>query len=283
MWIWPLAVALLSLVVAGVAIMQVKRNAREDKEQEQRLNQRIEVLENELSAMMDGAFGVASHLQKVETNLKNTTQRQEQMQQRDMGNLPYNEAVRLASKGADVSELVEHCGLSRSEAELVEMLHKKSQTNVSGEDKISKPKIVGTQATDDFVTAQEDTPQVEQSEPFALQTAFETEPEHLPENEPESESAPEPEQEPVFESPLSEFQVEPDVEPDNDDDESLPKGELGSEEFQQALEQARAFQQHSSDPKSKQQAADLATPSEEPVWSELENQPPQETEPDDKR
>jgi|GEM_PF-1877722 len=275
MWIWPLAVALLALVVAGVAIMQVKRNAREDKAQQQRLSQRIEVLENELSAMMDGAFGVASQLQKVETNLKTTTQRQEQMQQRDMGNLPYNEAVRLASKGADVSELVEHCGLSRSEAELVEMLHKKAQPNVSDEDKISAPQIVRTQAADDFVAAQEDAPPAEQREPFALQTEFEPEPEHLPENEPESESVPV--QEPVFESPSTKLQAEPD-----DDDENLPDGEFGSEEFQQALEQARAFQRHSSDPKSKQQTADLATPSEKPVWPELENQPPQETEPDDK-
>lgn len=253
MWIWPLAVALLSLLVAGVAIMQVKRNAREDKEQEQRLNQRIEKLENELSAMMDGAFGVASHLQKVETNLKTTTQRQEQMQQRDMGNLPYNEAVRLASKGADVSELVEHCGLSRSEAELVEMLHKKSQSTKIDEHKISEPPIVRKQAADDFVAAQKDASPAEQSETFALQTAFEAEPEHLPENE-----------------------------PDNDDDENLPDGEFGSDEFQQALEQARAFQQHSSGPKSKQQTADLDTTSDEPVWPELENQPPKETEPDDK-
>lgn len=126
MWIWPLAVALLSLIVAVVAIMMIIRSARAAQENEQQLHARIEILESELSAMMDGAFGVANHLQKVESNLKSTVQRQEQIQQRDMGNLPYNEAVRLASKGADVSELVEHCGLSRSEAELVEMLHKKS-------------------------------------------------------------------------------------------------------------------------------------------------------------
>jgi len=278
MWIWPLAVALLSLVVACVAIMQVKRNAREDKEQQQRLNQRIGVLENELSAMMDGAFGVASHLQKVETNLKHITQRQEQMQQRDMGNLPYNEAVRLASKGADVSELVEHCGLSRSEAELVEMLHKKSLPIVTDEHEVSEPKDVRTQTTDDFITAQENVPPAEQSEPVALQTAFELEHEHLPENEEESETVPVPVQEPHFESPSTKFHVEL----DNDDDESLPAGEFGSDEFQRALEQARAFHQHSSEPRSQQQTADVAPPSEKPVWPELESQPSQKTAPDDK-
>jgi len=134
---WQLAVTLLSLGVAvaavAVAIVMGNRSAREMKANEQRLSERIEVLENELSAMMDGAFGVANHLQKVESNLKNTVQRQEQLQQRDMGNLPYNEAVRLASKGASVDELVEHCSLSRAEAELVEMLHKKSPPMVDSE------------------------------------------------------------------------------------------------------------------------------------------------------
>jgi len=143
---WQLTVTLLSLGVAvaavAVAIVMGNRSARELKANEQRLSERIEVLENELSAMMDGAFGVANHLQKVESNLKNTAQRQEQLQQRDMGNLPYNEAVRLASKGASVDELVEHCSLSRAEAELVEMLHKKSPPMINTEHEVQDVKAI---------------------------------------------------------------------------------------------------------------------------------------------
>ena len=127
---WQLVLVFLSLGIAVAAIFMAllvnRRLTRDIIVNEQQLMNRIVVLESELSAMMDGAFGVASHLQKVEINLKDTVQRQEQLQQRDMGNLPYNDAVRLASKGASVDELVEHCSLSRSEAELVAMLHKKS-------------------------------------------------------------------------------------------------------------------------------------------------------------
>ena len=162
---WQLALLFLSLGIAVAAVMVVivmaNRSAREAKVSEQRLSKRIDVLESELSAMMDGAFGVANHLQKVETNLKDTVQRQEQLQQRDMGNLPYNEAVRLASKGAGVDELVEHCGLTRSEAELVEMLHKKSPPMITSEHEIqdveassrqpAKAAVEGTSATEQVI------------------------------------------------------------------------------------------------------------------------------------
>lgn len=119
-------IAIVALIVAATAVVLAKKAAQRASEAELALQKRINRLENELSAMMDGAFGVASQLQQVEMNLKDTAQRQEQLQQRDLGNLPYNEAVRMVSQGSSVGELVEHCGLSRSEAELVELLYKKS-------------------------------------------------------------------------------------------------------------------------------------------------------------
>lgn len=119
-------VAVIAMIIAVAAVMMAKNAARRADAVEDALQKKIAVLESELSAMMDGAFGVANHLQQVEMNLKDTAQRQEQIQQRDLGNLPYNEAVRLANKGANVEDLVEQCGLSRSEAELVELLHKNS-------------------------------------------------------------------------------------------------------------------------------------------------------------
>lgn len=135
MWIWLLLMTLVALIALGVAILavvNVNRAAHRTQQTEQRLERKIDQLEGELSAMMDGAFGVANSLQEMEMSLKDTTQRQQQLQQRDLGNLPYNEAVRLASKGASADDLVEHCGLSRSEAELVELLHKKSSMTESG-------------------------------------------------------------------------------------------------------------------------------------------------------
>jgi len=250
------------------------------------------VLESELSAMMDGAFGVANHLQKVESKLKSTVQLQEQTQQRDMGNLPYNEAVRLASKGADVSELVEHCGLSRSEAELVEMLHKTSPPpTVSDEYPKPAAEPVRSQRADapllpndnaDSIAAQESGPKADEPDFSMQEAAFE--PPADPEPEAKTDSISEFKQaftglESVSESSLRELQENLDT----GDDERLATSGFSRAEFQRALKQAREFQQHSSEPKSEQDSPNLETLSDEPAWPELENQPPQESEPDDKR
>lgn len=210
MWIAVLTIALLALLLTGVSLALLQRRAREAQQREQRLLERIGVLENELSAMMDGAFGVASQLQKVETNLKSTVQQQEQLQQRDMGNLPYNEAVRRVSKGANVDELVEHCGLSRSEAELVEMLHKKAQPPIVAES-VDAP--VGHRMT----ISEEELPQ-----PDELADQWAT-------------AQPGENSERADAGEKSEDELGMDNAP-------LFSGELGGEGFQQALERAREYQ-----------------------------------------
>ena len=161
-WQLVMMFSLLGIAVAAIVIAVVmnRLSARHLVSTEHQLSNRIAVLEDELSAMMDAAFFVASHLKKVEVHLKDTVQRQEQLQQRDMGNFPYNDAIRLASKGASVDALVEHCSLSRPEAELVAMLHKKSVPVVGNEDDILSPQTFAEQAgppTDEQLNATEKT------------------------------------------------------------------------------------------------------------------------------
>jgi len=219
MWIIPLLIAVAALVVALIALLKAKRSVTEAHQHEQQLNQRIATLEHELSAMMDGAFGVASQLQKVESNLKSTVQQQEQLQQRDRGNLPYNDAVRRVSKGADVDELVEHCGLSRSEAELVTMLHKKSTDaepagSVLGREN-RQDRAGSADTTDDQATAVGNSgsdASVSRESGVGKQEPVSTG------NDADELGVSEHEQAPLF------------------------SGELGGDDFQQALEQAREFQ-----------------------------------------
>lgn len=90
------------------------------------LSNRVEKIEGELSAILDGTLGMGQHLQEVQRDLKDTREKQQQLEQRDLGALPYNQAVRMVGSGAGVDELINHCGLSRSEADLVMLLHQKS-------------------------------------------------------------------------------------------------------------------------------------------------------------
>jgi len=91
-----------------------------------KLEARIKTLEEEMSALMDGTFGMGDQLEQVKMDLKIAIEKQQQLDQRDLDSLPYNQAVRMAGQGASVDELVQQCGLSRAEAELVLLLHKQS-------------------------------------------------------------------------------------------------------------------------------------------------------------
>jgi len=90
------------------------------------LNERLQKLENQFSALLDGAVGMGDQLQRAQGELKVVRQHQDRLEQKDLGNMPYNQAVRLAAQGADADDLVSQCGLSHDEADLVVMLHKKA-------------------------------------------------------------------------------------------------------------------------------------------------------------
>lgn len=121
-WIIMGSLGIVSLVALALAVSLRNRLAAT----ELALGNRIREIEGELSAILDGTLGMGQHLQDVQRDLKDTREKQQQLEQRDLGALPYNQAVRMVGSGAGVDELINHCGLSRSEADLVMLLHKKS-------------------------------------------------------------------------------------------------------------------------------------------------------------
>ncbi len=84
----------------------------------------IKFLKNELQALYAGAAGVGGHLARIESQLHNVSDRQEQLDVRDSATLSYSEAIDLVHEGADEEELMARCGLLREEAELLIRLHR---------------------------------------------------------------------------------------------------------------------------------------------------------------
>jgi len=81
-----------------------------------------EQLQEQLRLFLDGAQGLGnrlnaleSHVSKPTTNQHNTTAN---------GEASVRQAIELARKGATVEELVDICGLSKGEAELMTTIHK---------------------------------------------------------------------------------------------------------------------------------------------------------------
>jgi len=123
-------VMLLIISILGIisiyALMVARRAEKKNAVLVEELQNKTDHLEHELSAMMDGAFGMGDYLEDVKKALKDILDKQLLLEHNDSGNLPYNQAVRMVGQGASVEDLVSSCGLSRAEAKLVELLHKKS-------------------------------------------------------------------------------------------------------------------------------------------------------------
>jgi AraC-like DNA-binding protein len=68
-------------------------------------------------------------LRKLESDAKRLQECTDQMSLAEGENRAFTQAIRLAAKGADVKEIMETCDLSRSEAELVILLHSQRDQN----------------------------------------------------------------------------------------------------------------------------------------------------------
>ena len=128
-----LIIIFLLISLSLYALYIARRAVKQTVEVKHKLTEKIDALEHDLLAVMDGAFGMGDHLEEVKKDLKDTIDKQMQLEQNDLGNMPYNQAVRMVGQGATVDDLVGGCGLSRSEAELVELLHKKSPPVITPE------------------------------------------------------------------------------------------------------------------------------------------------------
>jgi biopolymer transport protein ExbB/TolQ len=120
-----LMIAVIMVLVASLVSMRRQRKLQ----QQQSLS--MQSLQRDLRALANAAVGVGERVLVVE--------RQQRKQQQvvptqptsiqpvelyDTANQPYEQAIRMAQNGASVDDIVNICGLSVSEAELITMMHR---------------------------------------------------------------------------------------------------------------------------------------------------------------
>lgn len=119
--IWLVAGVALALSFYCIAqLREARRQLERNKHETQML---VQSLRNETHAMGSGSIGVGQRLLEVEKKLNYAMERQEELEQKDVGSLPYNYAIRLVEMGASSDDLVENCGLARGEADLIALVH----------------------------------------------------------------------------------------------------------------------------------------------------------------
>ncbi|WP_097460352.1 DUF2802 domain-containing protein [Mangrovitalea sediminis] len=118
----PWAITAVAVVLLGIQTVLLRR--RLDR-QDERLKGGLEIQGRELHALTSGSIGVGRRVQECEKQLHQLQSTIEEMRQNDPLRISYDEASRLVELGADIEDLMNSCGISRPEAELVSALHKR--------------------------------------------------------------------------------------------------------------------------------------------------------------
>ena len=117
------------LLVGSVVIMLLAWTAiRSLRKQNRKQQQALAAVKNDLRALTTAAVSVGERLLEVERRQRRLAERQEQVDIYESANQPYDHAIRMVEKGASVEQLVEVCGLSTNEAELLHMMHRFDKT-----------------------------------------------------------------------------------------------------------------------------------------------------------
>jgi L-asparaginase II len=89
---------------------------------------RVAALQNQLSALCEGAAGTDERILRFEQTLAQIRHHQHAIDLSANSQPAHDHAIRLARKGASVSQLIDNCNLSDEEAHLISRLHGKVDT-----------------------------------------------------------------------------------------------------------------------------------------------------------
>jgi hypothetical protein len=128
MTILILSVLVTGLIAAGVVqfftIRQIARERSELRELSSSTGERVHQLEQELAALCNASVGAGEHVLRLEHQMQRIIERQNGLEMRSTGDRPYSQASQLVNRGANIDELVDTCGLTRGEAELLVMMQR---------------------------------------------------------------------------------------------------------------------------------------------------------------
>ena len=118
-------IALLAALVAVLTLAQIYQilSLRRLRRQLHSRDNQSTRQRDDFAALCKASVGAGDHLVRLEQQVRRLTERQDQIEMRNVGDRPYTQAIQMVQSGADVAELIARCGLTRGEAELIAMLH----------------------------------------------------------------------------------------------------------------------------------------------------------------
>jgi hypothetical protein len=113
-----------TLVLNGALLLVVASMASALWRMRTRQQSKVQALQDDLAALCAGAVGVGERLDRVEEKQRRQTARQEQWELHESLSRSYKQAIQLVNSGADVKEVMSHCGVTQGEAELLANMYR---------------------------------------------------------------------------------------------------------------------------------------------------------------
>ena len=115
------------LFIASLSILVWTRKHIKAIEQEINSQQVSKHVTDEITALNIGSIGLGGRFLKLEKELQALGTRLDQVHSQMQTYTPYGHAINLAQKGSTSEDIMELCHISRNEAELLIMMHRKNK------------------------------------------------------------------------------------------------------------------------------------------------------------
>jgi hypothetical protein len=114
---------IMSAVVLLISLLVSRRSVARIHALEKQLKQ----ARGDLRALTTASVGVGGRVLELERRLRRLAEKQKEVDLYDSANQSYDHAIDLARQGAKIDDMVKSCGISRNEAELIQMMHRFKQ------------------------------------------------------------------------------------------------------------------------------------------------------------
>ena len=127
-WIGEINTAWLALLFSSVVLFVASLILLRSRNRLEKHLHEIRDIQHDIRAITAAAIGVGERVLTLESRQRRLSEKQEQFDSYDPANVTYDQAIRMVKNGASAEELMETCGISESEAELMALMHRLDQT-----------------------------------------------------------------------------------------------------------------------------------------------------------
>ncbi len=130
---WPLVLFLSALCIGNSVVVYILWRKKQhldnlQAQQEKQIEQQsttLKSLNRRLETYLAGSMRMGEELHELKKELAPLPDKILRMEQKDPSSLSFTQAARLVGLGASTEDLKQSCGLSQSEAELLQRMHSK--------------------------------------------------------------------------------------------------------------------------------------------------------------